>query len=105
MRISCLPSVPSTGRSRTTSSPTGACRRRCGWRGRGDAVLYVTAETARSDPEGFHDRNFRGVPYGVVYSQMSEQSGDPWSVTLSHEAIELIADPQANNYVMEIGRA
>ena len=67
---------------------------------RGDAILYVTSETGRSDPEGFHDRNFRGVPYGVVYSQISEQTGDPWSVTFSHEAIELIADPQANNYVM-----
>lgn len=67
---------------------------------RGDAVLYVTSETGKSDPEGFHDRNLRGVPYGVVYSQMSEEAGDPWSTTLSHEALELVADPQANNYVM-----
>lgn len=67
---------------------------------RGDAVLYVTSEVGDDDPEGFHDRNFRGIPYGVVYSQVSEQMGDPWSVTFSHEALELIADPQANNYVM-----
>lgn len=67
---------------------------------RGDAILYVTSATAKGDPEGFHDRNFRGVPYGVVYSQISENTGDPWSVTFSHEALELIADPQGNNYVM-----
>ena len=67
---------------------------------RGDAVLYVSSATAKDDPEGFHDRNLRGVPYGVVYTEMSEQAGDPWSSTLSHEALELIADPQANNYVM-----
>jgi len=67
---------------------------------RGDAVLYVTSETGMGDPEGFHERNFRGVPYGVVYSQISEETGDPWSVTLSHEVIELIADPQGNNYIM-----
>ncbi|HYI10888.1 MAG TPA: hypothetical protein VEK57_17645 [Thermoanaerobaculia bacterium] len=67
---------------------------------RGDAVLYVSSATAKGDPEGFHDRNFRGIPYGVVYSEISEQTGDPWSVTFSHEALELIADPQANNYVM-----
>jgi len=67
---------------------------------RGDAVLYVTSATSKNDPEGFHDRNFRGVPYGVVYSQMSVDMGDPWSVTLSHETLELIADPQGNNYVM-----
>ena len=67
---------------------------------RGDAVLYVTSETGGGDPEGFHDRNVRGIPYGVVYSEVSEQTGDPWSVTFSHEALELIADPQGNNYVM-----
>lgn len=67
---------------------------------RGDAVLYVSSATGREDPEGFHDRNLRGVPYGVVYTKMSEKMGDPWSTTLSHEALELIADPQANNYVM-----
>lgn len=67
---------------------------------RGDAVLYVSSQTGDGDPEGFHDRNFRGIPYGVVYSKISEQTGDPWSVTFSHEALELIADPQGNNYVM-----
>ena len=67
---------------------------------RGDAVLYISSETAKDDPEGFHDRNLRGIPYGVVYTKMSEKSGDPWSVTFSHEALELIADPQGNNYVM-----
>lgn len=67
---------------------------------RGDAVLYVSSATAKDDPEGFHDRNLRGVPYGVVYTEMSAKMGDPWSSTLSHEALEVIADPQANNYVM-----
>ena len=66
---------------------------------RGDAVLYVSSSMGKDDPEGFHDRNFRGIPYGVVYTRMSEKAGDPWSVTFSHEALELIADPQANNYV------
>jgi uncharacterized protein (DUF2141 family) len=67
---------------------------------RGDAVLYVSSVTSDDDGEGFHNRNFRGIPYGVVYSEVSEQTGDPWSVTFSHEALELIADPQGNNYVM-----
>lgn len=67
---------------------------------RGDAVLYVSSQTASDDPEGFHARNLRGIPYGVVYSKISEETGDPWSVTFSHEALELIADPQGNNYVM-----
>src|ERR1044071_281734 len=36
----------------------------------------------------------------VVYSQISEETGDRWSVTFSHETLELIAAPQGNNYVM-----
>lgn len=70
---------------------------------RGDAILYVFSGTGDANTEGFHDRNFRGIPYGVVYSEVSVQTGDPWSVTFSHEALELIADPQGNNYIM--GRA
>jgi hypothetical protein len=66
---------------------------------RGDAVVYLSSSRTKSNPEGFHDRNYRGIPYGVVYSEISEKMGDPWSVTLSHEVLELIADPQANNYV------
>ncbi|HEX7191840.1 MAG TPA: hypothetical protein VF381_09755 [Thermoanaerobaculia bacterium] len=46
---------------------------------RGDAVLYVSSATAKDDPEGFHDRNLRGVPYGVVYPEMSAEACDPWS--------------------------
>ena len=66
----------------------------------GQLVPEVWDRWLAFDPEGFHDRNFHGVPYGVVYSEVSEQTGDPWSVTFSHEALELIADPQGNNYVM-----
>lgn len=71
--------------------------------GVGDAVIYISSDTTQDDGEGFHNRNFRGVPYGVVYSELSEETGDPWSVTFSHEVLELIADPQANNYIL--GRA
>jgi hypothetical protein len=66
---------------------------------RGDAIVYLSSSKESSNPEGFHDRNYRGIPYGVVYTEISEKMGDPWSVTLSHEVLELIADPQANNYV------
>jgi hypothetical protein len=36
------------------------------------------------------------VPYGFVSLALSEAVGEPWSVTLSHEAIEMVADPEAN---------
>lgn len=62
---------------------------------RGDGVLYVVNAF---DPElaGEHDKDFRGVPGGAVYLDMSGELQEAWSVTLSHEALEMIADPQAN---------
>ncbi|HZV65107.1 MAG TPA: alkaline phosphatase family protein [Telluria sp.] len=63
---------------------------------RGDAVLYLLDSASSDDALGYHDRNMQGVPYGFVYLDLCAQLGDPWSATLSHEALELIADPQCN---------
>ena len=68
---------------------------------RGDAILYLATSVEQTDGVlGFHDRNARGIPYGFVYTDLSEQLKEPWSATLSHEALELIADPEANLLVM-----
>ena len=63
---------------------------------RGDAVLYVRGVTRIREAEGFHERHFSGIPYGCVYHDLSKKLHEDWSVTLSHEALELVADPQAN---------
>jgi phospholipase C len=63
---------------------------------RGDAILYLLDSAADADALGYHDRNARGVPFGFVFLDLCVQLGDPWSCTLSHEALELIADPQCN---------
>ena len=65
---------------------------------RGDAVLYVWDHL---DPEaqGYHDRNDRGIPFGFVFLDLAAQLDEPWSVTLSHEALELIGDPENNLFV------
>lgn len=63
---------------------------------RGDGVLYLTDMINREGLEGFHDRNNPGIPYGVVYLELSHKLEEMWTVTFSHEALELIADPQAN---------
>ncbi|KQZ63595.1 hypothetical protein ASD53_18865 [Lysobacter sp. Root559] len=62
---------------------------------RGDGVLYVLD---RFDEElaGAHETDFRGVPAGVVYLDLSKGLQEDWSVSLSHEALEMIADPQIN---------
>ncbi|MGH7259010.1 MAG: hypothetical protein ACREIM_11565 [Nitrospiraceae bacterium] len=45
---------------------------------------------------GYHDPNNRGIPYGFVFTELSAELGENWTVTLSHEALELLADPEAN---------
>lgn len=63
---------------------------------RGDAVLYLLDSSIADDALGYHDRNLRGVPFGFIYLDLCAELGDPWSATLSHEALELLADPQCN---------
>ncbi|MBZ5552809.1 MAG: hypothetical protein LAO21_08830 [Acidobacteriia bacterium] len=63
---------------------------------RGDAVLYLWNGADVSDALGYHDTNNRGIPYGFVFTQLSKELEENWTVTLSHEALELIADPEAN---------
>jgi hypothetical protein len=63
---------------------------------RGDAVLYLWNGADVDDALGYHDANNRGIPYGFVFTELSKKLGENWTVTLSHEALELIGDPEAN---------
>ncbi len=63
-----------------------------------DAVIYV-GDTA-NDPTlgmsgvyGYHALNFGKTPYAFVYLDVCSQYGEAWSNTLSHEVLELLADP------------
>lgn len=63
---------------------------------RGDAILYILDSASDLSVLGYHDRNLSGIPYGSVFLDLCKQLGDEWSVTLSHETLELIADPLCN---------
>ena len=63
---------------------------------RGDAVIYLWDKVNLKDALGYHDTNFRGIPYGFVFTDLSENLGEAWTVTLSHEVLELLGDSQAN---------
>ncbi len=63
---------------------------------RGDAVVYLWDEMDVDDALGYHERNHRGIPFSFVFSKLAEELGEPWSIPLSHEAIEMIADPEVN---------
>ncbi|HEY7293301.1 MAG TPA: hypothetical protein VH583_25925 [Vicinamibacterales bacterium] len=63
---------------------------------RGDAILYLRDVVRMGDVEGYHDRHFTGIPFGVVFLELSKKLEEDWSVTLSHEALELTGDSENN---------
>jgi hypothetical protein len=63
---------------------------------RGDAVLYLWDKVDVENALGYHDANARGIPFGFVFTELAERLHENWTVTLSHEALELVADPLVN---------
>ena len=63
---------------------------------RGDALIYVWDKIDVEDALGYHDRNDNGIPYGIVSLNECRKAGDNWTSTLSHEALELLGDPESN---------
>lgn len=63
---------------------------------RGDAVLYLWDSVDVQDALGYHDSNNAGVPYGFVFTELAKQLKENWTVTLSHEALEMVGDSEVN---------
>ncbi len=63
---------------------------------RGDAVIYLWDEVDVDEALGYHDRNHRGIAFSFVFSKLAKELGESWTTTLSHEAIEMIGDPEVN---------
>ena len=50
---------------------------------------------------GYHDLTTEGLPLGKVFAATTIHAGDLVSVTLSHEVLEILADPDVNLLVQE----
>ena len=59
---------------------------------RADGVIYLVNEGTVQGALGYHSINSVELPVGFVFTDLI----DEWSVTLSHEALEMIADPTIN---------
>lgn len=57
-----------------------------------DAVIYLVDESTVAGALGYHSINSEELPVGFVFTDLIPE----WSVTLSHEVLELIADPTVN---------
>ena len=47
---------------------------------------------------GYHDLTPEGLPLGFVFAATDQQLGLQWTVTASHELIEMLGDPDVNLY-------
>jgi hypothetical protein len=63
---------------------------------RGEAIIYLWNEVDVEDALGYHEASAAGIPFGFVFTELVKQLKEPWTVTFSHEALELIGDPEAN---------
>jgi hypothetical protein len=68
---------------------------------RGDAIIYLWDKASHADDAlGVHKRSpLRGIPFGFVFYDLVEELEEEWTVTFSHEALELIGDPEMNRLV------
>ena len=60
-----------------------------------DSIIYIVDEGLLPGALGFHDLNARDIPFGFVFVLNPQD----WTVTLSHEVLELILDPTVNIFV------
>lgn len=67
---------------------------------RGDAIIYLWDQADVPGALGYHFQNNRGIPFGFVFTSIAAEIGEAWSVTLSHEVLELLGDPETNMLVM-----
>jgi hypothetical protein len=45
---------------------------------------------------GYHEMTGAGTPLGKVFAKLELDSGSSWTATLSHELLEMLADPWIN---------
>lgn len=62
--------------------------------------ILVVADAAHIEGAlGYHDRIVEtGLPIGYVFEDICAELGEPWSVTLSHELLEMCLNSMINDY-------
>jgi hypothetical protein len=58
--------------------------------------LALLDDSDQADALGYHDLTPSGLPLGKVFAKSDKESGHNWTVTTSHELLEMLADPWVN---------
>lgn len=64
----------------------------------GQPVLYVLDNATIAGALGYHDEMLSS-PEGFVFAGTAKQYGVPWESVMSHECLEMLADPWTNTLV------
>lgn len=71
----------------------------------GEWWLVILDDSDQAGALGYHDVTRQGLPVGKVFAKTDQVYGEQWSVTASHELLEMLADPGINLTVFEEGAA
>lgn len=66
-----------------------------------DAVIYLHDKPPEEDEGfmGYHDTvKEYGFPFGYAFTEVSKEMGEAWTVTFSHEVLEMVLNQQVNMY-------
>lgn len=58
--------------------------------------LTLLDDADQADALGYHELTDAGQPVGKVFVETSIKAGDNWTVTASHECLEMLGDPYAS---------
>lgn len=62
----------------------------------GSWLLCLFDDADAANALGYHDITARGDPLGKVFCKTTKDDGGIWTVTFSHELLEMLADPGIN---------
>src|SRR5579863_10369121 len=58
--------------------------------------LVLLDDTDQANALGYHDLTTEGLPIGKVFAASDIKAGTSWTVTASHEFLEMLGDPNIN---------
>lgn len=58
--------------------------------------LVILDDSDQAGALGYHDLTSEGLPAGKVFAASDLKAGTSWTVTASHELLEMLADPNIN---------
>jgi hypothetical protein len=62
--------------------------------------LVILDDSDQANALGYHDLTSEGLPIGKVFAASDLKAGTSWTVTASHELLEMLADPNINLTVL-----